>query len=120
MCCDVMEIYTKKLPELTVSFCLYAQFWTVRIPLFALNFILKCVVTQWKTWLTITLTHTFILISLKTLSAYICEDTVIFIVLQQLTEADFQAEMSDYTSSKHSVVCVYMLQCMPLIIFRGE
>ena len=37
----------------TISSCVYAQFWTARIPLFWQNIILKSGVTQCKTWITI-------------------------------------------------------------------
>ena len=67
--CRIVHVYT-------VSSHLYAQFWTACIPLFASNLILRFVVTQCKTWFTITPTLTFILISLETLCAYMREDTV--------------------------------------------
>ena len=60
----------------TVSSRLYAQFSTACIPLFASNVILKSCFTQCESWITITLTPSYSLISLETLCAYMREDTV--------------------------------------------
>ncbi len=62
--------------HITVSSHLYAQFSTARIPLFASNVILKSCFTQCESWITITLTPSYSLISLETLCAYMREDTV--------------------------------------------
>ena len=73
---DISKLELTGVMQLTVSSCVYTQFWTARIPLFASKFIFKSVFTQCKTWLAITPTPTFILISLETLCAYMREDTV--------------------------------------------
>ena len=62
--------------SITVSSCIYALFWTARIPLFASKFILKSGVTQCESWIAVTHTPSFFLIGMETLCAYAREDTV--------------------------------------------
>ena len=50
---------------------IYAQFWTVAIPLFGSNVILKSVVTQCESYSEDTLTPTSFMILLEMLCAYI-------------------------------------------------
>ncbi len=113
--------------RITVSSCVYAQFWTARIPLFASNFIKKSGIIQYESWFAITPTPLYILITLETLCTCTPEDTVqtlvrcycfieIFILHRRYARHENSTVESTILSTlNHSKLYI----CIPLLLQLG-